>query len=293
MSNYLERLPPGLRRALFAGRWLPLVGAGISATATTEDGRRPPTWSALALALGQDVPDVTSNNPIDVISAYADLYGRVTLVDRLNDLLLVDDVEPSAVHAAFARLPFDMVVTTNADFLLEAAYRRERRPCVPLLGESQLSMARRSASTYLLKFHGDLRHPEDLIMTEDDYDGFLRRRPLLTTYLSWWFLTREPVLLGYSLDDGDLREVMTLLRERLGRLTRAGWAILPNDTGGRMTAKFARRGLKAIVLEDNPDVAREAVLAQFLGELRDAWEQKVLPDVTGRTDPTTAELRRA
>jgi len=291
--TYLDRLPGGLRRALFAGHWLPLVGAGISATAVTEDGRRPPLWGELGRTLAADVPTAASDNPIDAISAYSELYGRVALVERLTELLLVDEVEPSDVHAAFARLPFDMVVTTNADFLLEAAYQRQRRSCVPLLGESQLSIVRRPESTYLLKFHGDLRHPEDLVMTEDDYDGFLRRKPLLATYLSWWLLTREPVLFGYSLDDADLREVLTLLRERLGNLTRAAWAILPTDKGGRAAAKFARRGLKAIVLDENPDAKREMVLKQFLTELRDAWEMEVLPAVTARTDATTAELRRA
>jgi hypothetical protein len=35
-------------------------------------------------------------------------------------------------------------------------------------------MARRPEVTYLLKFHGDLRYPEDPVMTED-YDGFLRK----------------------------------------------------------------------------------------------------------------------
>jgi len=273
---------------------LPFVGAGISATASTEDGLRPPLWRELGRVLASDIPAaIPDSNPIEAVSGYADLYGRAALVDRLAELLLVDEVEPSVVQLAFARLPFDMVVTTNADFLLESAYKQQCRPCIPLLGESQLSASRRPESTYLLKLHGDLRHPDDLVMTEDDYDGFLRRKPLLATYLSWWLLTREPVLFGYSLDDSDLREVLKLLRERLGQLTRAGWAILPTDAGGRMTAKFARRGIRAVVLDEDPDAVREIVLAQFFRELRDAWELEVIPEVTARTDAATAELRRA
>lgn len=292
-ARYLSRLPGGLRRALFAGQWLPLIGAGVSATASTDDNRRPPPWGALGKALARDVPGLGSAGPIDAVSAFAELYGRAALVERLTDLLLVDDVEPSSVHSAFAQLPFDMVITTNVDFLLETAYAQQLRPCVPLLGESQLSISRRPEATYLLKFHGDLRHPDDLVMTEADYDGFLRRRPLLATYLSWWLLTREPVLLGYSLDDADLREVLTLLRERLGKLTRAGWAVLPRDPGGEGAAKFARRGFKPIVLDDDDAADRERVLTTFFRELREAWELKVLPQVSARTDAATAELRRA
>lgn len=294
----IDKLPRGLLRSLFEGKWLPIIGAGISATAITEDGRRPPLWTELGQRLADDVPDASPTSPIDAISAYAELYGRSALVERLTEVLLVEDIEPSAVHAAFSRLPFDIVVTTNADFLLEKAYQRRRRTCVPLIGESQLSIAPRPEVTHLLKFHGDLRHPLDLVMTEEDYDGFLRRKPLLSTYLSWWLLTREPVLFGYSLDDVDLREILALLRERLGRLTRAGWVILPIDDGGR-ASKYLRRGINPIVLRDPPAPGenRESVLtdtlAQFFRELREAWEQSVVPQVTLRTDAATSELRRA
>jgi hypothetical protein len=291
-ESYIDRVPGGLQRSLFEGHWLPIVGAGLSATAVTEDRRSPPRWAELGAALEQDVAG-TPVNPIDAISEYADLYGRSALVGRLSELLLVDVVEPSEVHLAFASLPFDIVVTTNVDFLLEAAYERRRRPCVPLLGESQLSLARRPEATYLLKFHGDLRHPDELVMTEEDYDGFLRRKPLLATYLSWWLLTREPVLIGYSLDDGDLRDVLALLRERLGRLARAAWVLLPTDPDGQLSAKFRRRGLKPIVLEQNAAVPRETVLYLLFRQLRAKWERQVLPEVTARTDATTAELRRA
>jgi NAD-dependent SIR2 family protein deacetylase len=118
---------------------LPILGAGISATAQTEDGRRPPGWAELAKKLAKDLHGVDSANPIDAISSYGDLYSRPNLVERLSELLLVNDIEPGDVHRAFAQVPFDIVVTTNVDFLLERAYAGQRRPCEPLVGESRLS----------------------------------------------------------------------------------------------------------------------------------------------------------
>lgn len=290
-ERYVAQLPGALRRALAAGRWLPIVGAGISATAATEDQRRPPGWAKLAEDLATDLPRAVTTNPIDSISAYAETYGRPYLIERLSELLLVNEVEPGDVHDKFACLPFDMVVTTNLDFLLEKAYARQRRPCVPLIGESQLSIQREPEATYLLKFHGDLNHPDQLVVTEDDYDGFVRRNPLLATFLSWWLLTREPVFLGYSVDDADLREILTLLRERLGRMTRPVWAILPADPNNQ-AAKFARRGIRPIVLDPDPAADRSAVLKSFFAELRTTWEQEIVSQIGARTDATTAELQR-
>src|SRR6266540_126586 len=116
----------------------------------------------------------------------------------------------------------------------------------------------------------------------------LRNSP---AFVSSLFLNREPVLLGYSLDDPDMREILTLLRERLGRMTRAVWAILPTDPH-KEEPKFVRRGLKPIVL--NPDTAadRSTVLAQFFEGLRTLWEQEVASRLSAGSDASTAELRR-
>jgi hypothetical protein len=291
-EGYIERLPGGLVRALSGGRWLPIIGAGISATATTPDHRSPPGWSLLGNQLASDLTSKTVTSPVDAISAYSDTYGRASLLERLSDLLLVESIEPGDVHGAFAQLPFDTVVTTNIDFLLEQAYERQRRPCVPLIGESQLSIQRRPEATYLLKFHGDLRHPDNLVMTEEDYDGFVRRNPLLATYLSWWLLTKEPVFFGYSLDDADLRELLGLLRERLGRMTRPAWAILATDKHHE-ARKFERRGVRPVVLSSDPDADRSQVLATFFRELREKWNHGVVHQIETHTDTATAELRRA
>lgn len=91
------------------------------------------------------------------------------------DLLLIDEAEPSQAHLAFARLPFDIVVTTNADFLLESAYQHCPSPmhtadrrvttvhCQACRIHKLAQVSRRFAAS------------RSLIMAEEDYDGFLRR----------------------------------------------------------------------------------------------------------------------
>jgi hypothetical protein len=239
-----------------------------------------------------DLRSASTISPIDTISTFADTYGRASLIERLTEVLLIDHVEPSDVHHAFAQLPFDMVVTTNVDFLLEEAYSEHGRPCVPLIGEAQLSIQQRPEVTNLLKIHGDLRHPDNLVMTEEDYDGFIRRNPLLATYLSWWLLTREPIFIGYSLDDADLREVLLLLRERLGRMSRPSWVILATDRHNE-ARKFERRGVRPIVLHPDPDADRAIIFQSFFEELRSEWENSVVNQIEMGTDARTAEVVRS
>jgi hypothetical protein len=136
---------------LFSGGGCQLSQQG-SASRLRQTVGSAPGWARLVQQLDEDLTGAASNDPVDVISASAELYGRPQLVERLMDVLLVKEIEPGPVHIAFAQLPLDIVVTTNVDFLLERVYEQQRRPCEPLLGESQLSIGRGGDATHLLKF---------------------------------------------------------------------------------------------------------------------------------------------
>ena len=117
-----------------------------------------------------------TNEVLDGISAYEHEFGRARLIERLADLLHVNRAQPGSAHKEFCTLPFDIVCTTNFDFLLENQYdleRQDNRTVHPVVDEDQLSINIRTAGSLLLKLHGDVRHPKRLVVTEADYDGFL------------------------------------------------------------------------------------------------------------------------
>ena len=146
-----------------------------------------PLWSDLGKTLGDELADYSSNEILDAISAYEHEFGRARLIERLSDLLLLREAQPGDAHKEFCSIPFDIVCTTNFDFLLERQYDATPRYVYPVVDEEQLSVNIASAGTLLLKLHGDLRHPSRLVVTEADYDGFLLPSyPLMATYL---FLT--------------------------------------------------------------------------------------------------------
>ena len=120
------------------------------------------------------------------------------------------------MHQAFCQIAFDTVVTTNIDFLLESGWAALRRPVDLLVGESRLTARRRTNATLLLKFHGDVNHPDELVVTENDYDSFSSRFPLLGTAPASLLMSKVPVFIGYSLNDVDFRGIMAL-REPPGR----------------------------------------------------------------------------
>ncbi len=226
----IDQLPPPLLEDFLRGRWLPIIGAGYSKNARLAAGESMPTWAELGDRLAKDLRGYEPQNAVDAISAYEEQYGRPRLVERMTELLHIGTARPGDAHHALCRSGFDLILTTNFDYLIENAYTAVRHPCQPLLTEAQLSQRPLEGQAQLLKLHGDLNHPNELVATEDDFDAFLQRRPLMATFTANLLITRTPVLLGYSFDDPDARSLWALIRDRLGQLRRQGYAIKLNAT---------------------------------------------------------------
>lgn len=274
MATYLSHFPKPVLEDLVKGRWLPIIGAGMSLNARVPPGKKLPLWGDLGHLFEGELEDFASNGPIDAISAFEHEYGRARLIERLSDLLLLREAQPGDAHVAFCAIPFDIVCTTNFDFLLERQYDITPRYVYPVVDEEQLSLNVTSMGTLLLKLHGDVRHPNRLIVTEADYDGFLSKFPLMATYLSNLLITKTAILIGYSLDDPDFRQIWHVVTERLGRTRRTAYTIA---VGAKQSdiSRFERRGVKVINLPGTRERFGEILTATFR-ELRDYMLENVL-----------------
>lgn len=248
MTRSYERLPKPLRDELVAGRCVPIIGSGFSKNAHCIDGEMP-NWVELAHEFGADLSlDLTgTDDPIEILSSYEHEHGRVYLAQRLQQLLHQGGVYPGAVHRAFARVPFRYVITTNFDTLLEDAYRDDSIDYFQVVDESQLSVASDLSSRVLIKLHGDIHRPDTIVISEADFDNFLTQHPLLSTEVASLLVRRTGILIGYSLADPNLRQILAVLRNRLGRLMRPLYAITVRANPADV-ARFERRMVRVVDL---------------------------------------------
>lgn len=288
MAKYIQHFPKPLLDDLVGGRWLPMVGAGFSRNAVVPKGMRMPLWGDLGDALSRELEDYSPSNALDAISAHEHDFGRPKLVERLSELLLVHEARPGDTHRAFCSIPFDLVCTTNFDFLVEQQYELLHRHCTPLVDDDQLSINLKDTGLSLLKLHADLHHPTRMVLTESDYDRFLDKYPLLATFLANLLITRTAVLIGYSLDDPDFRQVWQVVGHRLGRSRRTAYAI---GVGVKSTdiSRFARRGVRVISLPGSTGRYAEVLAAAFT-ELGDYWREKVIPASQVKDEQPLREL---
>jgi hypothetical protein len=271
----IDAFPKPLLSELVEGRWLPVIGAGMSLNANLAPGEKMPLWGGLGSSIASDMgTDYEYTTALEAISAYVHQFSRTQLVERLSDLLHVDSARPGDAHQAFCSIKFPVVCTTNFDFLLERQYNSIPRYCRPVMYEDQLSIPSREPGVILLKLHGDVHHPDRLVATEEDYDGFLQRYPLLATYLANLLITKTAVFIGYSLDDPDFRQVFQLIIDRLGKSRRPAYAI---RVGGNLQeiARFERRGVRVINIPGSK-ARYSRTLTDLFNELRQYQEAGVI-----------------
>src|SRR5205814_4557631 len=105
-------------------------------------------------------------------------------------------------HALLASLPLREVVTTNYDELFEMAWAaRGRRPSVlPYV-------LRPDADSWVLKRHGSVSHPDDIVLTREHQIVYEDRNAALAGVVQTLLLTRHMLFVGFSLSDDTFHRI--------------------------------------------------------------------------------------
>jgi hypothetical protein len=232
---------PDLVESIRKGECILFLGA--MASAPTPEGCKynykasPPSGTEMARRLAEKCayPYEDTNN-LQRVALYferRDAPGRGSrqaLISAIKEELDKPEIEPSPALHMLAALPFRMIITTNYDNLfdiaLSRANTRDGRPKSPQLRvydplrsgpPESVPLDPLERQPVLLKLHGDLGHPESIVITEEDYIVFIQRmstqhlhpiHEFIRTRMKTW-----PVLfVGYSLKDYNLRLLFRTLR---------------------------------------------------------------------------------
>ena len=260
-------IPKPLLDDMAAGKCLPFIGAGFSLNAKLPASASMPDWPALTAILAELAEVSSKTGGPQVASAYEKKFGRVQLIETIRYSLNSDDIEPGAAHIAFAQLPFETIYTTNFDLLLEDGNSQIRKPYRSIVGELQMPFHGGPLTTNIVKMHGDLRHEEHMIITQEDYDKFLTKYPVISTHLSAMLITRTALFVGYSLADPDFQHIREVVRSRLGRFERMSYLLQFNQTAAKVESML-QDNLHVINLKTKKGQNKGEILVTFFQEIQ-------------------------
>ncbi len=222
--------PKELKKRYQERRLIPFIGAGTSMSVNwTQDGepRRGPSWKELvdyvADELGFRLPELARMRATDLqILEYYRIKKLGNLAPLKNWLVTRlsapdDALKDSAIHAALSRMTnCDTFYTTNFDNFLERGLTLNGRACKPVVGEAD--MHRQPDVCHVVKFHGDLDHPDEMVISETHYENRLRLAHVLDHRFRADILGNALLFIGYSFRDPNVSYLFTLFAQDLGVL---------------------------------------------------------------------------
>lgn len=237
-SSNSVQLPSALVAAVQNRSAILFAGAGMSMQAGL------PSAAAFTEALYERVlavdPDYSRPSQGSVFNAVASdlvqLVGPTVLNEAVKDLIAVQSTAAPGISQKVATEQFDLIVTTNYDTLLESAHENSRLKVihrdlnVPDIG-----------SPAIVKLHGSFDDPAWLVLTEKDLSQFFERRSRLIDVLLEQFRTRPVLVVGSSLRDPSVVELLDAVGPRIH-----GWVVNP-VMGAVERQRFQRWNLDPVV----------------------------------------------
>jgi len=110
-------------------------------------------------------------------------------------------------HALLAALPAREVITTNYDTLFERASEAAGMTVSVLPHEP-----RSGASRWVLKMHGCVMDPDNIVLTREDYMRYDLRRQALSGIVQALLLMRHMLFIGFSLRDDNFHRIADAVR---------------------------------------------------------------------------------
>lgn len=289
---YIEYLPQALLEDIVNNKCIPFIGAGFTKNAVCDPSIDILDWNGLGKKTASYFQDYEYESAIEALSHYENEYSRANLVEMIAKELHINEISPGECHLNFCKLYFDIICTTNFDYLLETTfgelYAKKGKPYHVVASENRLSTYLNEKTT-IIKMHGDFNEPNRMVITENDYDTFISQNPLLCTYIANLLITRTPLLIGYSLNDPDIRMIWNIISSRLNTLRRTGYVIMVSASNNDIS-RFKRRGINVINLPGKKSDYSH-IYSELFKELLDFWNTKNLANMKTSNEDAISILK--
>ena len=101
------------------------------------------------------------------------------------------------------------IITTNYDCLLERLFETFS----VIIGQQVIRRKEATNIGHILKIHGSITKPEEIVIATEDYELFHEKQKYLTAKLLTYFMEHPVVFLGYSISDPNIKSILADIAE--------------------------------------------------------------------------------
>lgn len=189
------------------------VGAGVSKLSEA------PRWSELIDGICDELGCAkkeiySSDDYLRIPQMYYYSVGKSNkkYYSFINKRFACSNLKPNAIHKMMLDLGPVSFITTNFDDLLEKASVQHCYSYKAIACDEEVSQI--GGDKYILKIHGDLKH-KNIVLKEEDYLNYSEKFKLIETLLKSIFSTNTIVMIGYGLNDYNIKLILNWAKSLL------------------------------------------------------------------------------
>ena len=201
------------------------AGSGLSAPAGFV------SWGEFLRPIADDLGlDVDKEHDLVTLAQY---HLNVNGLNRsqLNKRLIEEFSRAAEVtenHKILARLPIYTYWTTNYDKLIEQSLELTGKIVDVKHTKKQLAFTKRDVVVY--KMHGDVDHPDEAILTKDDYESYHVKMDQFITALSGDLVSKTFIFIGFNFADPNIDYILSRVRVAYDKSQRTHYCFLRKVT---------------------------------------------------------------
>lgn len=136
-------------------------------------------------------------------------YKAASIFQELTDKFAIEGHPHEAELKLLTNLNPHAIITTNYDGLLETLFHTYSI----IIGQQVIRKKEATNIGHILKIHGCMTNPEEIIISDEDYKVFNDKKKYLTAKLLTYFMEHPIVFLGYSLSDSNIKAILAEIAE--------------------------------------------------------------------------------
>ena len=279
MAFDLGKIPVDLVDSFKQGKGGLYIGAGLSQSAGL------PSWEGLLndlIALAEKVSYKPNKEFIDSCKELANQPSKfLILAQELKDFLqdsfrkyIIEKYSdgcppPTDNHIAIIKYPYQFIITTNYDTLLENAFVKvhAKQAKVHSFKDSpDIAYDLWNGRPFILKAHGDANKAQQgVILTENDYRQILFQEKGYQSILQSLFTTKTVLFLGSSLSDPELKLLLSFIHSSFHGGGPTHYALISEAEMNSVEAESWRKNFNIQIIPYSPAAGHKEV-SEFIIE---------------------------
>lgn len=192
------------------------IGAGVSASATGDNGKRPPGWVDFLKAANRKLNGRVPSKTVNSLISDGDLLTACELLKSsldeqwptiLQEQFQAPRFEAGANHQSLHELDLPFVLTSNFDTVYDryAITESGGTTVVKNYWDTDVPLVLRRNYHSVLKVHGSIEEPSRMVFSRGDYARLRVNNRSFFELVGALFMTHTFFFVGCSLSDPDLR----------------------------------------------------------------------------------------